>query len=492
MGHGVPLLTCLVLAFASAWTIRAAAQTAVLLEAGDAELRSDLRWLADRGVIDVSASAWPLPLQAIREALASRKTQALSSADEDALASVERFVRRQSGLAYGVRADANTGAFPQMDFQRQARAEGMLGIYAQHATGALAGRLQANALSEPLTESQDEANLESSYLAANIGGQILYAGQLAHFWGPGNNGSLIWGNAATAIPGLGLKRATERPFETKWLSWIGPWSYELFVGEMLNYTAVPHTKIAAVRFSARPFEGFEIAGSLLEQWGGDGFDNSLDGLFTRPHSKDPNQPTNVLVSWELRYTSRYFANPITAYIQNAKEDSAGSQPSKSIVLLGAEFKHALQRARLQWYAEAADTMSQRAFGIQEHLPDHSYTHHVYTGGLYHDGLPIGHPIGGDGEIYSAGVHVVPTYSKYSVRYGARGFSAEVNPSNQPINQAFPRHAKLLGGELSGSVSLKWLYLRAALAWLHDRNSGEDDFSALLTLELPLERLAGPH
>ena len=480
----------LVLAGAAAvCALSASAQTAVLLEAGNGDLRADLRWLADRGIVDLSTSAWPLPLSALQEALAARKRDGLSPADEDALARVERLVRRQTGAAYGVIAQTNTGAFPATGFERQARAEAALGAYAQHASGAFAGRLQANALHHPITTTQDEANLEGSYLAASIFGQVLYAGQLGHFWGPGNDGSLIWSNAATAIPGIGLRRGSERPFESRWLSWIGPWSYEIFFGQMLNYTSVPDTKVLNARVSIRPLEGLELGASWFEQSGGAGLQTRFGLLGSSVNMEDPN---NVLAGFDLRYTSRFFGNPVTLYGQAVGEDERDYLPFRWFALAGAEFSHAVRDTRLQWYVEAADTMVDRTFGTGavsagDGTPGIAYTHNVYTGGLYHDGLPIGHYIGGDGAIVSGGVHLTPMGSKYNSRYSARMFGGKVNQSDQAINQAFPRSAKLLGGELAVSASLKWVQLRAALAFLRDRDRGEDDLSALLTIEFPLER-----
>jgi hypothetical protein len=472
------------------WGAAAMAQSADLLEAGNGGLRSDLRWLVDRGVISASTSTWPLPLNALQESLAARKREGLSRADEDALERVERLVRRQTGTAYGLLLQTNTGSLPQTDFEQQVRAKAGAGVYAERSSDWLAMKLQVNALHDPLTDIQDDVNLEGSYLAANVFGQVLYAGQLNHFWGPGNNGSLIWSNAATAIPGIGLRRGSDRAFETRWLSWLGPWSYEIFFGQMLNYTAVPGAKVANYRVSIRPLEGLELAGSWFEQWGGSGYRNNPVVLFNRPNSEDPNEPNNVLAGFELRYTSRFFGNPLTFYGQAVGEDERDYLPFRWFALAGFEFKHAMRDTRLQWYLEAADIMVDRPFGTGAvsqgtGTPGIAYNHSTYVGGLYHDGLPIGHYIGGDGAIVSGGLHLTPLDSKYHSRYSARMFFAKVNPNDQAINQAFPQNAKIAGGELAVSATIKRVELRAGVGVIHDRERSNTDFSGLISMNVLL-------
>ncbi len=37
-----------------------------------------------------------------------------------------------------------------------------------------------------------------------------------------------------------MQRAVQDAFENKWLSWIGPWQYQLFAGQLDDYKAVPN------------------------------------------------------------------------------------------------------------------------------------------------------------------------------------------------------------------------------------------------------------
>lgn len=474
----------------------AQAQTAVLVEAGNQRLREDLQWLADRGVVRLSTSSWPMPLAVLEEALAARRREGLSAGDAHALAAVEReLARLRQPLGYGLTLQANTESLPATGFESPVRAEAQAGAWVQGSSGALAGRLQARRLHQPLSERQSETNLEGSYLAGQLGGQIVYAGQLAHWWGPGQDGSLIWSNAGTAIPGLGLRRGSERPFETPWLAWLGPWHYELFAGRLQHNVQVPGARAFAMRLRAEPLPGLELGASRFIQWGGagstSGFDALVDAALGR--SNDPSRPpNNEIAGFDARYTWLAGGNPLTVYGQFIGEDETGKLPSKYIGLVGLQYKHVWHNTRLHWHLESVDTMTRRLFGAGSKAgePRVAYTHSFYRDGIYHEGLPIAHFLGGDGRALSLGLSLVPLDSPRQLRYSLRLLKADVNASSQTINLAFPAADSLSLAELSASwqmrpVASQPVRLRLGLTALHSRRQGSDA-GLTLGLELPLD------
>lgn len=490
----------LVLAVAGAAAVlpAAQAQTAVLVEAGNQRLREDLQWLADRGVIRLSTSSWPLPLSALDEALAARRQDGLSAGDAHALAAVERELGRlRQPLGYGLSLQANTESVPATGFEAPVRAEAQAGAWVQGSSGALAGRLQARRLHQPLTDRQSETSLEGSYLAGQVGGQIIYAGQLAHWWGPGQDGSLIWSNAGTAIPGLGLRRGSERPFETPWLAWLGPWHYELFAGRMQHNVQVPGARAFAMRLRAEPLPGLELGASRMIHWGGPVGDNGpgalWDAFLGRANTDAEGGPVNnEIAGFDARYTWLAGGNPLTAYGQFIGEDETGKLPSKYIGLVGLQYKHVWRNTRLHWHLESADTMTRRLFGAGSKAgePGVAYTHGHYRDGMYHEGLPIGHFLGGDGRVLALGLSLVPLDSPRQLRYSLRLLKADVNAASQAVNLAFPVADSLSLAELSASwqmraVASQPLKLRLGLTALHSRRQGNDT-GLTLGLELPLD------
>ncbi len=457
---------------------QASAQPAVMIEAGNERLRDDLQWLIDRGVINFSVTAWPVSLSALDEALYERRKTDLSEADLSALRGVQTALAPLRKRAnYGVGLLINSEPFMPTGFEAQARGRIEANAFVEGNSDDFAGKLQVNGIYDPLSERQTKADLQGSYISGRFGGQVLYAGQLQHWWGPGQDGSLIWSNASTAIPGVGLQRGSQHRFETPWLSWIGPWTYDLFVGRMQHNQFVPGTRIFSMRLSARPLRGLEIGASRLIQWGGQGADNSLsawgDAFLGR--ANDPTRaPNNELAGFDARYTFNVGGNPLTLYGQLLGEDEAGKMPAKHILQLGTQFKHAWAGYRFQWYAEASDTMTSRYFGSNTDGANIAYRHGFYRDGLYEQGLPIGFFAGGDAKVYSADLSLIPQDNPHGLRYGIRLAQMDLNPSSQKVNQAYPLADRRQVAELSVSWMLSGTaMLRAALVGQHSRVNGND-------------------
>jgi len=467
-------------------------QQAAMIEAGNQELRDDIQWLVDRGIIGyVSTSTWPIPVSALEAALEARKRKGLTRADVHAILAVRRYLDDQKKANFGVNFQANTDSIPQLGFASQARAAYSTGVWMQGGNDVVAGKLQVNGLVDPLTSKQSRVNLEGSYVSGRFLGQALYVGQLAHYWGPGVDGSLNWGNAATAIPGIGLQRAKQTAPESKWLSWIGPWGYNLFVGQLQHDTSVPRARILSARIFARPFKGFEIGASRFIEWGGQGRDNSMAALWQviKGNSNDPSREVgNELAGIDFRYTTALLGNPITLYGQLAGEDEAGGMPSHFIGLAGMQYRYMIGSTRLQWHVEAADTMVRRLFGFGDGMPGVAYSHHTYSNGLYHDRLPLGHPIGGSGRMLSAGLSVIPDDFRYFSRYSFRIAQAQVNSTGQAINGAFPISENWYGAELVYSWRLNTTAFRVGLFILKPTSGAVDNkVSLMFSMSTPLGR-----
>lgn len=468
------------------------AQNAAMIEAGNQELRDDIQWLVDRGIIGyVSTSTWPLPVSALENALEARKKTGLNRADVHAILAVRRYLDDQRQFNFGLTGHLNTDSLPQLGFAAQSRGAATGGVYLQGGGDTYAGKLQLNGLLDPLTNKQSKANWEGSYLSAQFLGQALYVGQLAHYWGPGVDGSLNWGNAGTAIPGVGLQRSRQTAPESKWFSWIGPWGYDLFLGQLQHDTAVPRARVINMRVFARPIEGLELGASRFIEWGGSGRDNGWGSFWNAIKGNSNEQgprrdPSNELSGFDFRYTFKLRENPLTLYGQLAGEDEAGGLPSHYLVQGGVQYKHTVGATRVQWYAEGADTTASRIFGLRDGMLGIAYSHSTYQNGLYHDGLPIAHPIGGSGRMLSAGVKLIPDDFRYFSRYSVRILQAEVNEANQAINQAFPKNARWYGGELAYSWRLRPATFRAGLSILR-RSAGsiENGFSLMFSMNIPL-------
>ena len=72
-------------------------------------------------------------------------------------------------------------------------------------------------------------------------------GQIDRWWGPDWDGSLILSTNARPIPAISLDRRIKEPIDSKWLSWIGPWSVHSFIGRLEKERTIPSPYLWGMR-----------------------------------------------------------------------------------------------------------------------------------------------------------------------------------------------------------------------------------------------------
>jgi hypothetical protein len=67
---------------------------------------------------------------------------------------------------------------------------------------------------------------------------------------------------------------------SKWLSWIGPWSFHSFIGRMEEERTVPNPYLWGIRVDVNPtiLDGLEIGMFRMMQLGGEGRPGGLSTL----------------------------------------------------------------------------------------------------------------------------------------------------------------------------------------------------------------------
>ena len=129
--------------------------------------------------------------------------------------------------------------------------------------------------------------LDGSYFAARLGNWSASFGQQERWWGPGWDGSLILSTNARPIPAISIDRRIPEPFETKWLSWIGPWSFHSFIGRMEEERTISNPYLWGMRSELKPtiLSGIEVGFFRVMQLGGDGrpqgFSTWLDAFLSQ-------------------------------------------------------------------------------------------------------------------------------------------------------------------------------------------------------------------
>ena len=254
--------------------------------------------------------------------------------------------------------------------------------------------------------------LDGSYIASRIGNWSASLGQQERWWGPGWDGSLILSTNARPIPAISIDRRVPEPFETKWLSWLRPWSFQTFIGRMEKERTVANPYLWGMRADIAPtmLNGLEIGFFRMMQLGGagrpDGFSTWVDAFLSQDNfgantgNNDPSkEPGNQLAGIDFRW--QVFDAPIALYGQVVGEDEDKFFPNCLMFQYGIEGWGKLTDSTLRVFAEFADLTSYWWNGATN-TRNVSYSHHIYKDGYRYQGRPVGHWADQDSQIVSVG------------------------------------------------------------------------------------------
>ena len=445
------------------------------------DLRSDLNWLNQQGVIQISTSTWPMSGDEIQRALSQARVS--QPEQQKVIDSVLASLKADNHLAkVSLYAATDEKQFPQA-FAASNKSQYVGALELNAGSENWDAKLKINVEHDPMIDNGEYINVEGSYLAGKLWNQWLIAGQMPTYWGPGHEGSLIRGDASRPVYGLTMQRADQSAFETKWLSWIGPWQYQAFAGQLADYDAIPDTKLIGLRLTAQPLPYLELGASRMIQWGGEGRSESWDSLWNAIKGNDnfynsDDDKSNQLAGFDARLNLNQWLNtPLSVYGQYVGEDEAGLLPSKKMYLAGIDYSSSFKNKPFQLYTEWADT---RTNGDVKGI---SYNHYVYKDGYYQHGFPLGHAMGGDGEMYSVGGNIRLDPMN---RVSGRVLLAKVNQSNLDINQAFPEKDEVKALDLTWSYYLRPDVPLKLNGWVSDSDLHGNDTGLSVAVDLPLD------
>ena len=449
----------------------------------DQNLRTDLNWLNQQGVIQISTSTWPMSGDEIQRTLSQAKIS--TPVQQKVVDAVLTYLNADNQLLKAALfAETDHKYLPQA-FGDQEKSQYQAGLELNAGGSQWDARLRVNAEKDPQIDHDQDVNVEGSYIAGKLWNQWLIAGQIPTYWGPGHEGSLIRGDASRPIYGITAQRAEQTAFSSKWLSWIGPWQYQAFAGQLDNYDAAPDAKLIGLRVTAQPLPYLELGASRAIQWGGEGRPESLSSLWDAFVGNKDNggtgepDPSNQIAGFDVRLNLQPLVQmPLGVYAQYVGEDEAGGLPAKKMYLAGVDYSSSYQNMPYQLYSEWADTRTNgKAQGI-------SYNHSVYTDGFYQHGYPLAHAMGGDGQMISVGGDI--RFDPLNRLHG-RVLFAKLNGSGRITNAAFPEQDELT------ALDITWThYLRPDIplklnGWLGDSDLHGQDGGASIGIEFPLEK-----
>lgn len=380
-------------AFASPWA-----------EVGDNQLRSDIELLAAAGVVADVTTHWPLPWQSlvhgIRRANLSLQPAAVQEAAARVLARAQ--AENAPGISASVSADATNKTSPVYGFDGMGRGKGEGQFSLSGSSGIFSGRISLGAYAQDFGRGNAKLMPDGTYVAAKLGGALVYAGYLDHWWGPGEISALSLSNNARPMPQVGIERSSTDASSWPVLNWLGPWQAEFLLGYMDGARIQTDTYYNALRFTFNPLPGLEIGLARTEMFCGQGH----ACVPFRDYFDFNNDPTNINKTndeglIDIKYSHVFGRVPAQFYMQLMNEDSSPITHSGTSHLFGASIFLPVAQNPLKLTVEYSDSISTTdIFSFGNNLDGFSYTNAGYPDGMRYRDRTLGFSLDDDSTLLS--------------------------------------------------------------------------------------------
>ena len=382
-----------------------AAQASPWAEVGDTQLRSDIQVLAAAGGVDDITTQWPLPWAGLVESL--ERQGALDGEPAFVRAAAKRVLTaaHEQIPAHEIHASAtiDVASKPSVVY-------GYDGMGREKAQGAISGevllgdttaiRISAGGELSDWNNGHGRFVPDGSYIAQKIGGAVLYAGYLSQWWGPGWISALSLSNNAHPVPQIGIERLSTAPFQSPWLSWLGPWQMQFLVGVLDGPRVDQNTLYNGLRVTFSPLPGLQIGLARTEEFCGSHHPcNPISYYFEFTNQKGHANHTNDEGVFDLHYTSMAWGTPFELYGQVMNEDSNPIVHSDSSYLAGGSVWLPIGGSAVRLTAEYADTVpTDNIFSFGKLAYGSAYTNYSYVDGMRYRGRTLGFSLDGDSRL----------------------------------------------------------------------------------------------
>lgn len=373
-------------------------------EVGDRGLRSDIELLAAHQLVDGPITTWPIPVGYFA---ALRDRANLSDQPEHVrLAAARVLARLDSPTGLRPAAELRLATEPNLirDFGAAARDEVDLRAGLNYDSDRFAAQLRVGALTG-LDGDGYRFALDGSYASMLLGNWQLYGGTIDKWYGPGHSSSLILSNNARPFPKIGITRNSPGAFETKWLSWLGTWQLDFYVGILEEDARVEsNTGVGSLRFSFMPVTGLEVAITRFVQFCGGGNNcNPLEAAFAINNTDSDRNNSNDQATIEFKYVRRFQNLAVSPYVQFLNDDTGPFTHSYTSYLGGLHAAAPWGSNGALWeltaeYTDSRATLDWFTFG--KRLPGFAYNNDEYVDGFRYRGRTLGFSLDSDSVLFS--------------------------------------------------------------------------------------------
>jgi hypothetical protein len=377
------------------------------LDAGDRGLRNDVELLAAYGVIDGVITTWPIPEAQLRQGLSDlgrlyRQPGYVQEAAQRVLDRLDH-AAQPAGLRPLAQQRLTNSADGIRDFGSEARNQvdvaGGLAWRGDVASARLLAGVQTG-----VDGRQAQPSLDGSRYLVNIDNWLAYAGWVDQWYGPGWTSSLILSNNARPLPKIGLLRRNPHAFETPWLSWLGPWQLNFFIGLLDGPRIDRDTALGSLRLSFSPLQGLEIALTRATEFCGEHHPcNPLSAAVHVDNTPSSQNQTNDEATFELRYSRPFGSIVVSPYLQLMNEDDGPFTHALTSYLAGTSVAGPWQSSGARWRitAEMADSLATvNWFDFGKVHPGAAYNNFSYLDGFRYRDRTLGFSLDSDSRLFS--------------------------------------------------------------------------------------------
>lgn len=383
----------------------AAALAAPWIDGGDRSLRSDIELLAARGLIAGPVTTWPIPAGQFANL---QEGTSLAGQPEHVRKAAQRVLTRLGGPGGGLRpsGEVRVASDPNLirDFGDNARDEVDARVGLDYDGERFAANLRVGALSG-FDGNGYRPTLDGSYATALLGNWQLYGGFVEKWYGPGQVSSLILSNNSRPFPKIGITRNGTEAFETRWLSWLGNWQLDFFVGLLEEQRRqVQDTWVGSLRFEFMPAQGFTVAITRAVQFCGESLGcNPLEAAFAINNTDSDRNNSNDQATIEFKYVRDFNRFTVSPYVQFLNDDTGPFINAFTSYLTGLNWAGPWGASGAAWSftAEYSDTRATDDwFEFDDRLTGLAYNNDEYADGFRYRGRTIGFSLDSDSTLIS--------------------------------------------------------------------------------------------
>jgi len=433
---------------------------------GDSNLRRDVELLKTYGIIKGPVNTWPMSWRQITNNINISADQAYP---EHIMRAIDRVRSKIPNKGFRASAIARYTNEPSLvrGFGNTARSDTDLTLSAGFTEEKIEANVSVN-YRNAVNFNNDNVNFDGSYIATNIGNWSLYAGAIDRWWGPGQDNTLILSSNARPMMSAGFRRIDPKPFKTKWLSWIGPWTWDMFIANMGNDRHIPDALMVGMRLGFEPIKNLEVGFSRTMQLCGldrpcnfNIWTRALVAFGSLDNTGTLQEPGNQLASIDLSYSMNFGDKSLKFYGEGTAEDQNVIMPFQYARLIGATFTTPVggNGNSLTINSELSDSGDVLAWFFGKRRAGVMYGHHIYRTGHRYDGRSLGHSFDNDSKLAS----LTATYIRgHSESYSISLRTATINWDDTLRNIVSAERQKYQSLELSASKQFAFGHLEAKM------------------------------